>query len=245
MTNFSPPAPGHAALQSLPQPHQVGLVVGRLPEGAEHHGGSLHRGQPLALHIPHDHPDPVRRGDHLVQVAADTGLRDGRGVRHRRLQRARGPRYRPQQHPLGHLRDRPHAGQLRLPAGAHHGGRNARAGDAGDRHHRGEAPAFLEQPVVQPEPHAQHQGHRTYQRRTPPPADQPGERRPQRDQRQETHPRPGDDIRHGHHGHRSHRHPGQHRKTRRRLLHGHASSSDVSVRGSRPITSGTDTPPRL
>ena len=108
-------------------------VLSRIPEGAEHHGGRLHRGQPLALHVAHDHPDPVQRGDHLVQVAADTRLSHCRGVRHRRLQRARCPRHQPQQHPLGHLRDRPHTGQLRLPARPCHRGRDAHAGDT--RHH--------------------------------------------------------------------------------------------------------------
>lgn len=49
--------PGDAALQTCADPCQLRLVMRRLPERAQHHGGRLNGGQPFALHIAHDDPD--------------------------------------------------------------------------------------------------------------------------------------------------------------------------------------------
>lgn len=168
--------------------------MGGLPERAKHHGGRLHRGQPLALHIADDHPDTVRRGDHLVQIAPDPRLGNGGRVRHRRLQQARRQRHGPQQHPLRDLGDRADAGQLRLPARAHHRGRDTHTGDTRHRPEGREAPALREQPVVQAESHAQQQRHHADHGGTPPSPEQSGEGRPERHQRQQPDPRPGHDV---------------------------------------------------
>ncbi len=107
----------HARLHPARQGGKIGLVVRGLAERAEQGGGGLDRDQTLAADIADEQPDPVRRGDGLVEVAADACLRVGGEVEALQEEVADPVRYRSEQDALRDLRNEAHIGERALPAG--------------------------------------------------------------------------------------------------------------------------------
>lgn len=71
--------------------------------------------QTLAPHVADEQPDSVRRIDHLVEVAADAGLRRGRQVQRLDLDIADAARHRAQHHLLRGVRHEPYLEEGALP----------------------------------------------------------------------------------------------------------------------------------
>lgn len=194
--------------QPVADGRQSGFVVGGLAKGAHHDGRGLHGVQALALHVPDEGSYSVRRGHHLVQIAADACFGDCRGVGDGQTQPARDLGHGPQQHALGRLGDRAHVGRLPLASLPYHRGDQARCRDAHDGQQGRPAAAVRKKLVVQTQPGAQQQRQRTDQGGAPPSAGQAGEGRPQRHQRQKSHVRSRRHVDcrdHGHHGVRQYR----------------------------------------
>ncbi len=155
----------------------------------------------MLLHVTHDHADAGRRGDHLVRSPP---IRASATAEVYETAACSGPAV------SGNGRSRTRwatsaieadAGQLRLAARAHHGRRDADAGHAGHRQHGRVAAGAVEEPVVGAEADAEQQRGQSDHRGAPPAADQSGEGRAQRHQRQQAYPGAHREVHDGDHGH--------------------------------------------